>query len=52
VADLSDGWADQPPLQWMVQSYLGIKSSRRATEMPSEAACTDFLATMAAKARP
>jgi hypothetical protein len=26
VADLSDYWGDHPPLQWMVQGYLGIKS--------------------------
>jgi hypothetical protein len=25
VADLSEGWKDRPPLQWMVQAYLGIK---------------------------
>ena len=23
--DLSEGWKVHPPLQWMVQSYLGIK---------------------------
>lgn len=25
VTDLSDYWADHPPVQWMVQAYLGIK---------------------------
>jgi hypothetical protein len=25
VADLSEGWKDRPPVQWMVQAYLGIK---------------------------
>jgi hypothetical protein len=24
VADLSEGWKDRPPVQWMVQAYLGI----------------------------
>ncbi|WP_161940586.1 hypothetical protein [Rhodanobacter thiooxydans] len=25
MADLSEGWKDRPPMQWMVQAYLGIK---------------------------
>jgi len=30
VADLSDYWTDHPPLQVMVQSYLGIKPRNAA----------------------
>lgn len=25
VSELSDYWQDHPPVQWMVQAYLGIK---------------------------
>ena len=25
VIDLHDYWQDHPPVQWMVQAYLGIK---------------------------
>jgi len=25
VADLSESWKDRPPVQWMVQAYLGIR---------------------------
>jgi hypothetical protein len=28
VLDLHDYWRDHPPVQWMVQSYLGIGSSQ------------------------
>jgi hypothetical protein len=24
VADLTEGWKEHPPVQWMIQGYLGI----------------------------
>lgn len=28
VLDLHDYWRDHPPVQWMVQSYLGVESEK------------------------
>lgn len=28
VIDLHDYWASHPPVQWMVQAYLGIKPEK------------------------
>ena len=33
VLDLFDLWRDEPPVQWMVQGYLGIKP-RPSEEAP------------------
>ena len=38
-------------MQWMVQGYMGIKPRSEAKE-PTEQECADFMATMAAKAKP
>jgi hypothetical protein len=32
VADLSESWKDRPPVQWMVQAYLGIKPQGKAED--------------------
>ncbi|MDE1906885.1 MAG: hypothetical protein KGH75_10610 [Rhodospirillales bacterium] len=32
MADLSEGWKDRPPVQWMVQGYLGIKPQGKADD--------------------
>ncbi|MDE1988899.1 MAG: hypothetical protein KGI82_00385 [Betaproteobacteria bacterium] len=29
VLDLHDYWRDHPPVQWMVQAYLGIDPDKR-----------------------
>jgi hypothetical protein len=47
VADLSESWKDRPPVQWMVQAYLGIKP-RDATEGDAG----EFDDLVAAAARP
>lgn len=36
VLDLHDYWRDHPPVQWMVQSYLGIKTDKPARGARSE----------------
>ncbi len=37
VLDLHDYWQDHPPVQWMVQSYLGVGQRNAGEEMSSEA---------------
>ena len=37
VLDLHDYWQDHPPVQWMVQSYLGIGQRKAAEEMSDDA---------------
>ena len=32
MLDLHDYWKDHPPVQWMVQAYLGIGSGERKPE--------------------
>jgi hypothetical protein len=36
VADLSDYWQTHPPVQWMVQAYLGIKPEKPKECTPDE----------------
>lgn len=33
VLDLHDYWRDHPPVQWMVQAYLGIKPETRQKDL-------------------
>ena len=37
VLDLHDYWREHPPVQWMVQSYLGVGQRNAGEEMSSEA---------------
>lgn len=32
MAVLSEGWRERPPVQWMVQAYLGIKPRTKEEE--------------------
>lgn len=50
--DLFDLWRDEPPVQWMVQSYLGVRAHNAETPVPTPEECSAFLQTMASKARP
>lgn len=43
VLDLFDYWREAPPVQWMVQAYLGIKY-----EKPKEATPEEFRAMVQA----
>lgn len=38
MADLQEGWRAHPPLQWMVQSYLGIGAKDRHEDDDFDAA--------------
>jgi hypothetical protein len=42
VADLQEGWREHPPLQWMVQGYLGISGKPK-----DEGEFDDLVAAMA-----
>ena len=42
VLDLHDYWQDHPPVQWMVQAYLGIKP-KPASQVPSDEEAAAFL---------
>lgn len=33
VLDLFDYWREAPPVQWMVQAYLGVKPKSQQEEM-------------------
>lgn len=52
VLDLLDLWRDEPPIQWMVQDYLGVRTRNAETPVPTPEECSAFLHTMASKARP
>ena len=45
VLDLHDYWKDHPPVQWMVQSYLGIGNTGNAGQELSAAALAAFART-------
>ena len=34
VLDLHEHWRDHPPVQWMVQAYLGIEPRAKAKDTP------------------
>ena len=36
VADLNEYWQSHPPVQWMVQAYLGITPKDDAEETPDQ----------------
>ncbi len=56
VLDLHDYWRDHPPLQWMVQSYLGIDPDKRkakaaVAEMPGASVGAPLPPLLAARLR-
>lgn len=44
VLDLFDYWKDHPPVQWMVQGYLGIKPQEK--ELTPEEIRAQFTANL------
>jgi hypothetical protein len=45
VLDLHDYWAEHPPVQWMVQAYLGVGRSNEPEHEPSSDELMSFART-------
>ncbi len=45
VLDLHDYWREHPPVQWMVQAYLGVGRSNEPEHEPSSDELMSFART-------